>query len=138
MSKESSATVIVVDFKQGLFMTNEPNRPSLSVPRSRRLPSRPDGAKAPHGPDAADRPSMFPLPAHGATIVDHPALRAGAASAAEPDASSPTGNDVADYIAQLASELAALAAAQRLDVLAYFLDMAAVEAAAMARKGACR
>lgn len=36
----------------------------------------------------------------------------------------------ADYIAQLASELARLADSQRLSVLSYFLDMAACEAKA--------
>lgn len=39
-----------------------------------------------------------------------------------------SGTVVARYVADLAAELAALARAQRLDLLAYFLDMAVMEA----------
>ena len=40
--------------------------------------------------------------------------------------------DLAVYIAQLTGQLAAMARDQRLDLLAYFLDMARIEAATQA------
>ncbi len=43
--------------------------------------------------------------------------------------------EVARYVGQMAAELAGLARSARLDVLAYFLDMARLEAAARERVG---
>jgi hypothetical protein len=50
----------------------------------------------------------------------------------EPEAAA----DTAHYVAQLSGEMAVLARSARLDVLAYFLDMAKLEAEAARRVGA--
>jgi hypothetical protein len=42
----------------------------------------------------------------------------------------PDGTDTAKYIAQMSAELAGMASVARLDMLAYFLDMARLEAEA--------
>lgn len=51
---------------------------------------------------------------------------------AEPEAAAET----AHYVAQLSGEMAVLARSARLDVLAYFLDMAKLEAESARRLGA--
>ena len=62
---------------------------------------------------------------------------AGAAATAANLASSGdnmTPSETALYIAELASQLAALASSARLDTIAYFLDMVRTEAASTARR----
>ncbi len=47
----------------------------------------------------------------------------------------PDPEEVARYVGQMAAELGALARSAKLDVLAYFLDMARVEAASIRVRG---
>ena len=49
-------------------------------------------------------------------------------------ASSPARSDVARYVAEMSAELATLAGSADLDLLAYFLNMAQVEAESVARR----
>lgn len=49
-------------------------------------------------------------------------------------ASPPRPEEIAGYIAQLSGEMASLARGARLDLLAYFLEMARLEAAAHAER----
>lgn len=72
-----------------------------------------------------------------AIILDHPSRRREApsdAQKAKPAAAEPRSDAhlAAEYIAQLSSELAHLAGANKLATLAYFLDMAACEARTVA------
>ena len=49
-------------------------------------------------------------------------------------ATSPRPEEIASYIAQLSGEMASLARGARLDLLAYFLEMARLEAAGHAER----
>jgi hypothetical protein len=50
-----------------------------------------------------------------------------------PEASGTSAKDIAEYIALMTAELAALAGAARLDMLTYFLNMARLEAESCVR-----
>ena len=58
-----------------------------------------------------------------------------AAAGLSPAADPVRGREAAEYIAQMSVELAALARAANLGALAYFLDMAHLEAATLAHSG---
>lgn len=59
--------------------------------------------------------------------------RGSAAHAIEPDSAS--AKEIAEYIASITAELAAMAGAARLDMLTYFLNMARLEAESRMRGG---
>jgi hypothetical protein len=67
---------------------------------------------------------------------DHPSPEQFSVSAAQTGQAEPTMGpaDAADYIAQMAAELAQIARTAKLDALAYFLEMARIEARTCLRR----
>lgn len=71
---------------------------------------------------------------------DHPSPEQFSVSAAQTEQAEPTMRpaDAADYIAQMAAELAQIARTAKLDALAYFLEMARIEARTCLRRPSSR
>jgi hypothetical protein len=111
--QQRNTTVVRVDFSKRNFSMFEPVIPPRSCS------------------EVEDRART--TPSGSAVVIDHPArtmAQGGAAPRPAPQVSD--AQPTADYIADMAEELARLAERQRLSVLAYFLDMAATEARAVA------